>query len=127
MNQRSAFAKRPRPRPKKPRSVGRHAVRERLILLIAKGDVGSGEKLVQFRLARRFGVSISLIREALLDLQSYGLIESDDNRGFFVRELDAKAVIDFTRFARSWKGWRAGTSAIGGSRSRPRWPRGERE
>jgi len=95
MNLPSAFSRAPRPAPKKTRIVGRHALRERLIMMIAKGKIRPGEKLVQFRLARRFGVSISLIREALLDLQAYGLIETDDNRGFFVRAFDAKALLDF--------------------------------
>jgi DNA-binding GntR family transcriptional regulator len=85
--------KAPRP-PKRPRKVGRHALRDRLIALITSGKFRPGEKLVQLTLAEKFDVSLSLLREAILDLQAYGLVESDDNRGFFVRRFDTKALLD---------------------------------
>ncbi len=84
----------PAPKRKKPRKAGRHALREKLIAMITSGKFAPGAKLVQFQLAKKFGVSMSLIREAILDLQAYGLVETDDNRGFFVRRFDAKALLD---------------------------------
>lgn len=80
--------------PKQPRKVGRHAVREKLIAMITSGKFRPGEKLLQLTLAKKFGVSMSLMRESILDLQAYGLVESDDNRGFFVRQFDTKALLD---------------------------------
>lgn len=88
-----SLRKAPRP-PKPPRKVGRHAVREKLIAMITSGKFRPGEKLVQLQLAEKFDVSMSLMREAILDLQAHGLVESDDNRGFFVRQFDTKALLD---------------------------------
>lgn len=88
-----SLRKAPRP-PKQPRKVGRHALRDKLIAMITSGKFRPGEKLVQLQLAEQFEVSMSLIREAILDLQAYGLVESDDNRGFFVRQFDTKALLD---------------------------------
>ena len=85
---------RDRPKPKKPRKVARHRLREKLVKLITSGAIAPGQKLVQPKLAGEFDVSISLIREALLDLQTYGLVETADNRGFFVRQFDEKTLLD---------------------------------
>jgi DNA-binding GntR family transcriptional regulator len=45
-------------------------------------------------LARRFGVSRTPIREALLQLQSSGLIQFHANRGAFVAELSSTDVLE---------------------------------
>ena len=50
--------------------------------------------LVQQRLARRFGVAQGVVREALLELQAYGLVETIDNRGIFVSQLTPKTLLD---------------------------------
>jgi len=81
-------------KPKLPREVRRHAVRDELIRMITRGDFSPGEKLFQSRLANQFGVSMTLIREALLELQAYGLVVTEDNRGIFVRRVDAKTILD---------------------------------
>lgn len=90
----SDLPKRERPKARKPRKVARHRLREALIKLITSGTFAPGQKLVQLKLAGEFGVSLSLLREALLDLQAYGLVETDDNRGFFVRQFDDKTLLD---------------------------------
>jgi len=90
----SDLPKRERPKAKKPRKVARHRLREALIKQITSGAFTPGQKLVQLKLAGKFGVSLSLLREALLDLQAYGLVETDDNRGFFVRQFDDKTLLD---------------------------------
>ncbi|MBL9216822.1 MAG: GntR family transcriptional regulator [Opitutaceae bacterium] len=82
------------PRPKKPRKSARHALRKKLVRMITEGKFRAGEQLMQTHLARKFGVSVSVMREALLDVQAYGLAETHDNRGFFVRKLDADALLD---------------------------------
>src|SRR5688572_19081490 len=85
---------RPRVRPRKPRSPARHNLRKKLTSLIMEGEFPPGAQLMQTHLARRFGVSVSVMREALLDVQAQGLVETHDNRGFFVRKLDAAALLD---------------------------------
>jgi len=82
------------PKPKKPRTSARHALRKKLIVMITEGKFAAGEKLVQSRLARKFGVSVGVMREALLDVQAHGLVETHDNRGFFVRKLDSDVLLD---------------------------------
>jgi DNA-binding GntR family transcriptional regulator len=77
------------------RKVARHKVRDGIEQLILEGRIRPGEKLVQLQLSRMFDVSLGMIREALFELQGSGLIESFDNRGIFVRNLDAAAVREF--------------------------------
>jgi DNA-binding GntR family transcriptional regulator len=74
------------------RVVARHRIRESLHRRITSGQVQPGSKLVQQQLARQFGVSMGLIREALLELQAWGLVEVHDNRGIFVCQWDAERI-----------------------------------
>jgi len=76
------------------RLVARHQIRDTLRDMILKGEPRPGAKLVQQRLAKRFGVAQGVVREALLELQAYGLVESVDNRGIFVSELNAQKLLD---------------------------------
>jgi DNA-binding GntR family transcriptional regulator len=82
-------------KPKAARKVARHKVRDGIEQLILEGRIRPGEKLVQLQLARMFDVSLGMIREALFELQGSGLIQSFDNRGIFVRQLDVAAVREF--------------------------------
>jgi len=76
------------------RPVTRHGVRERLQQMVLEGRWQPGTKLVQQQLARQFGVAQSVIREALLELQACGLVETIDNRGIFVSQLNAQRLIE---------------------------------
>ncbi len=76
------------------RSVSRHEVREQLQRRILDGTHKPGAKLVQEQLAGQFGVARSVVREALLELQASGLVESVDNRGVFVSRLDMGKLIE---------------------------------
>lgn len=76
------------------RLVTRHQVRDRLVEMILSGERPPGTKLVQQPLARRFGVAQGVVREALLELQAYGLVNTIDNRGVFVSELSPKTLLD---------------------------------
>jgi DNA-binding GntR family transcriptional regulator len=101
-------AQRPRrAKPKKTRKVGRHALRDKLVKMITSGRIAPGEKIVQLQLCRRFGVSMSLMREALFELQTQGLVETDDNRGFFVRQFDASALLDLFEVREALEGMAA--------------------
>lgn len=74
------------------RRLARHEVREAVEKQILDGKIKPGAKLVQLQLSKTFGVSLGVVREALLDLQKSGLVESVDNHGMFVRRMDARAV-----------------------------------
>jgi DNA-binding GntR family transcriptional regulator len=76
------------------RLVSRHQVRDGLQRMILAGERPPGTKLVQQQLAKRFGVAQGVVREALLELQAFGLVETIDNRGIFVSELSVKKLMD---------------------------------
>ncbi|HEY8666544.1 MAG TPA: GntR family transcriptional regulator [Tepidisphaeraceae bacterium] len=90
--QRAAMAKEQEPSPVE--AIARHRVRDRLESMILAGKSKPGSKLPQQRLARRFGVSQSVVREALFELRSVGLVESVDNRGMYVARLDARTLLE---------------------------------
>ncbi len=86
---------RDRPSPARARGADvRDRIRGRLQHWILGGTYRPGDKLVQQRLARRLGVSQSVVREALLELQLSGLVETCYNRGMFVSPLDAGKLLD---------------------------------
>src|ERR1700741_3706720 len=64
---------------------------ERLIL---DGELGRGARINELVLAARLGVSRGPLREACSSLAQAGLLEARVNRGFFVRKLARKEVID---------------------------------
>ena len=80
--------------PLHPRRSARHRLRKKLIQLITQGRFEPGEKLRQTHLARQFQVSVTVMREALLDVRSHGLLKTRDNRGFYVRHLKPAALLD---------------------------------
>ena len=72
----------------------RHKVREGIQQLIVKGRCQPGERLVQQRLAKKFGVGQGVVREALCELQMSGLVEPIDNRGVYVSELGEQTLLE---------------------------------
>ncbi len=69
----------------------RHAIYEALRTHRLK----PGERIVELRLARDMGVSQSVVREALRELEHMGLVESYPNRGTYVRRItgeDAREI-----------------------------------
>lgn len=83
-----------RPRQRLRGSAVRERVREQLQRLILGGTLRPGAKLVQQRLAGQLRVCQSVVREALLELQVCGLVETVYNRGMSVSQLDAKRLLD---------------------------------
>lgn len=61
------------------------SVRNRLVSLIIGGQFEEGERLYPEQLAARFGVSITPVREALMQLATEGFIENVQRRGFHLR------------------------------------------
>ncbi|MBN1555812.1 MAG: GntR family transcriptional regulator [Phycisphaerae bacterium] len=61
---------------------------------ILSGKHPPGSKLVQEDLANEYNVGRGILREALLQLQQFGLVDVVANRGFFVAQLNAKKLLD---------------------------------
>src|SRR5919107_5440351 len=74
-------------------TTARTRVREDVRRLILSGELKPGTRLTQQQLAKRFGVAQSVIRESLLELQFSGLVESVDNLGIFVSDLDTDMLL----------------------------------
>jgi DNA-binding GntR family transcriptional regulator len=62
--------------------------------LLFSGALAQGTRIDQAELAKRFGVSIVPIREALARLQSLGLVEIVPHRGVFVARVSADELVD---------------------------------
>lgn len=77
-----------------PSRVTRHHVRESLQQMILHGSRRPGAKLRQQELARQFNVAQGVVREALLELQAYGLVETIDRRGVFVSKLGKDKLLE---------------------------------
>ena len=56
--------------------------------MILRGELQPGERLLQQHLAKQFGVSQSVMREALLEVQFTGLVESVNGIGASVAKID---------------------------------------
>jgi DNA-binding GntR family transcriptional regulator len=72
----------------------RQRVGQELRQLIISGKLRPGERIIQQRLARHMGVSQSVVREAMLEMQGTGLVESVDNLGMFVSAIDPKKLLE---------------------------------
>lgn len=68
-----------------------HAEIERMIL---DAELGMGARVNELSLAARLGISRGPVREACRSLVQAGLLETRANRGFFVRKLTHKEVVD---------------------------------
>jgi DNA-binding GntR family transcriptional regulator len=69
-------------------------VRRTMLDLIMRGELEQGHRLYPERLAERFGVSITPVREALMQLAAEGFIEVVQRRGYHVRTPSAQQIID---------------------------------
>ena len=70
----------------------RSEVAESLRREIVEGRLEPGSRINESQLSADFGVSRTPLREALLGLESEGLISSEPARGFFVTPLSAREV-----------------------------------
>ena len=68
----------------------RHQVLEKIRSAIAVGQLAAGQRLVERELCEITGVSRTLIREALRQLESEGLIEVIPNKGPIVATISAR-------------------------------------
>lgn len=74
--------------------AARHEVRAKLEELILTGRRPPGARLPQVELAEEFSVAQGVVREALIELQASGLVQSVDNRGMFVANLSAERLLE---------------------------------
>jgi DNA-binding GntR family transcriptional regulator len=73
------------------------AVLARLRAEILSAHLGPGEKVLIAAVARRLGVSLSAVREALSRLAAEGLVRGEDQRGFRVTPVSIEDLRDITR------------------------------
>ena len=71
----------------------RQRVVQEIRRLIIAGQLRPRTRLIQQRLARQMNVSQSVVREALLEMQFTGLIESVDNLGMFVADVNRAKLL----------------------------------
>jgi DNA-binding GntR family transcriptional regulator len=79
----------------------RSAVEEAVSAAIVSGELGEGELVSVPALAIRFGVSATPVREAMLDLEKRGFVESVRNKGFritSVEEADLREIAQVRRW-----------------------------
>ncbi len=70
----------------------RRSVREAILEKLLDGELPPSSRVNESSLAKSLGVSQTPIREALLGLESDGLLESAPGRGFLVRAFDVKEM-----------------------------------
>src|SRR5579871_541757 len=67
---------------------------ERLRELILTGELAGGTRLQQAELAARLGISRMPVRQAILRLESEGLVIQRPNRGAFVTLLGPEGILE---------------------------------
>ncbi|MEJ2871501.1 GntR family transcriptional regulator [Actinomycetospora sp. OC33-EN08] len=72
-------------------------VYDRIRVALLGGQLAPGSKLKINELAARFGVSLSVVREAVTRLAGEGLLEATPQRGFAVATLTVDDLRDLTR------------------------------
>ncbi|MGY9053248.1 MAG: GntR family transcriptional regulator, partial [Rhodobacterales bacterium] len=69
-------------------------IAEEIQELVFSRSFQDGERLDEIRLAKRFGVSRTPLREALKKLTLSGIVEKIPNRGVFVRQPGPIELLD---------------------------------
>jgi len=82
--------------------------------MIAVGELKGGDRINESALALELGISRGPIREACRTLEQTGLLRSEINRGFFVREISMKEALDIydVRAELAWMAGRLAAAAI---------------
>jgi DNA-binding GntR family transcriptional regulator len=84
-----------------PRGLRRQTIVQSLLAEVCQGRLRAGEHLVTQELATRFGVSHTPIREALIALSSFGIIDLLPNRGAVVRRVTSAEVREVCQVRRA--------------------------
>jgi DNA-binding GntR family transcriptional regulator len=72
----------------------RDQIKDALLQRILQGTYAPGERIVEIRVAREFGVSQAPVREALRELEILRLIESEPFRGARVRNVRPEEIAE---------------------------------
>ena len=72
------------------RRVLREEVRDHLMKEILDGHLAPGDRIIETRIAQQFGVSQAPVREALRDLELFGVVASSPFRGATVRQMSTE-------------------------------------
>jgi DNA-binding GntR family transcriptional regulator len=72
----------------------RDQIKDALLQRILQGTYAPGERIVEIRVAREFGVSQAPVREALRELEILRLIESEPFRGARVRGVRPEEIAE---------------------------------
>ena len=86
-------------------------VRRQIREAIRAGDFAPGQRLIEADLCERFTASRFVIRGALQELASQGLIEFQRNRGARVRDVSMAEAIEITEVRRLLEGFIAARAA----------------
>lgn len=82
------------------RGALRHAVVNRVMAEIFHGDLPAGTRLIVQKIAARFGISATPVREALVELEAVGLVHFVHNRGAVVKPFGPGELRDVFRVRR---------------------------
>jgi DNA-binding GntR family transcriptional regulator len=82
------------------RTALRHEVVRRLLAAIFRGELAEGTRLIAQKLAARFGISATPVREALLELATVGVVEFPHNRGAVVKAFGPKQLREIRHLRR---------------------------
>lgn len=83
-----------------PERSGGHVIEERIIHAVLSGRIAPGERFGEKEVGEIFGVSRTLVREAMIRLSSRGLVDVLPRRGWFVIEptvAQAREIIEARR------------------------------
>src|SRR5437868_5230171 len=76
------------------RRVFREEIREQLIDDILSGRLAPGTRIVETRIAQKFGVSQAPVREALRDLELFGFVVCSPFRSTYVRQISTEDLLE---------------------------------
>jgi len=82
-----------RERISRPNFSAREWVRDQIHQQIIRGVIPHGARLHQERLAKEFDVGRGVLREALMELQRFGLVRTIHNKGIFVTRPSIKNLL----------------------------------
>jgi len=81
------------------RQILSHSIQEQIEQAIQDRQLAPGNRLpTELELCEKFGVSRTVMREALRGLSAKGLVSIEKGRGMFIKELTASFVVDPMRF-----------------------------
>lgn len=89
----------------------REIVYEELKLLIVKGKIQPGMRLMEEELAEDMGVSRTPIREAIRKLEKEGLITIEPRRGAYVSQLSSQDMVEILEVRQNVEGFAAELAA----------------